>query len=255
MAQAGRQYMVSDDGKYALMLITPTKGSEAKQTTDLVNKIKDYSDTTKSKYDAKITLTGINAVNLDITAKLNNATPIFVATIMILAFLLLMVVFRSFVVPVVAMVGFGLSLLASFGFTTLVIQEGFMKDVFGVSKGAPLIAFLPSIVTAILFGLAMDYEVFMVSRAREEYQKTGDNDRAVTVAMQDSGPIVVTAALIMIAVFGSFALNSDPTVKSLGLALAFGIFFDAFFIRLLFVPAMLKLFGKINWAFPGKKNS
>lgn len=255
MAQAGRQYMVSDDGKYALMLITPTKGSEAKQTTDLVNKIKDYSDTTKSKYDAKITLTGINAVNLDITAKLNNATPIFVATIMILAFLLLMAVFRSFVVPVVAMVGFGLSLLASFGFTTLVIQEGFMKDVFGVSKGAPLIAFLPIIVTAILFGLAMDYEVFMVSRAREEYQKTGDNDRAVTVAMQDSGPIVVTAALIMIAVFGSFALNSDPTVKSLGLALAFGIFFDAFFIRLLFVPAMLKLFGKINWAFPGKKNS
>ncbi|CAK1244533.1 MMPL/SSD domain [Fructobacillus fructosus] len=255
MDQAGRQYMVSDDGKYALMLITPTKGSEAKQTTDLVNKIKDYSDTTKSKYDAKITLTGINAVNLDITAKLNNATPIFVATIMILAFLLLMVVFRSFVVPVVAMVGFGLSLLASFGFTTLVIQEGFMKDVFGVSKGAPLIAFLPIIVTAILFGLAMDYEVFMVSRAREEYQKTGDNDRAVTVAMQDSGPIVVTAALIMIAVFGSFALNSDPTVKSLGLALAFGIFFDAFFIRLLFVPAMLKLFGKINWAFPGKKNS
>ena len=253
MAQAGRKYMVSNDGKYALMLITPKKGSEAVETTNLVNKIKDYSDTTKSKYDAKITLTGINAVNLDITAKLNNATPIFVATIMILAFILLMVVFRSLVVPIVAMVGFGLSLLASFGFTTLVIQEGFMKDVFGVSKGAPLIAFLPIIVTAILFGLAMDYEVFMVSRAREEYKKTGDNDRAVTVAMQDSGPIVVTAALIMIAVFGSFALNSDPTVKSLGLALAFGIFFDAFFVRLLFVPAMLKVFGKLNWAFPGNK--
>ncbi|MDD9138950.1 MMPL family transporter [Fructobacillus sp. CRL 2054] len=254
VAQAGRKYMVSDDGKYALMLITPKKGSEAVETTNLVNKIKDYSDTTKSKYDAKITLTGINAVNLDITDKLNKATPIFVATIMVLAFLLLMAVFKSFVVPIVAMLGFGLSLLASFGFTTLVIQEGFMKSFFGVSKGAPLIAFLPIIVTAILFGLAMDYEVFMVSRAREEYKKTGDNDRAVTVAMQDSGPIVVTAALIMIAVFGSFALNSDPTIKSLGLALAFGIFFDAFFVRLLFVPAMLKVFGKTNWAFPGKKN-
>lgn len=253
VAQAGRKYMVSDDGKYALMLITPKKGSEAVETTNLVNKIKDYSDTTKSKYDAKITLTGINAVNLDITDKLNKATPIFVATIMVLAFLLLMAVFKSFVVPIVAMLGFGLSLLASFGFTTLVIQEGFMKSFFGVSKGAPLIAFLPIIVTAILFGLAMDYEVFMVSRAREEYKKTGDNDRAVTVAMQDSGPIVVTAALIMIAVFGSFALNSDPTIKSLGLALAFGIFFDAFFVRLLFVPAMLKVFGKTNWAFPGKK--
>ncbi|MFC4761083.1 MMPL family transporter [Fructobacillus durionis] len=253
VAQAGRKYMVSDDGKYALMLITPKKGSEAVETTNLVNKIKDYSDTTKSKYDAKITLTGINAVNLDITDKLNKATPIFVATIMVLAFLLLMAVFKSFVVPIVAMLGFGMSLLASFGFTTLVIQEGFMKDFFGVSKGAPLIAFLPIIVTAILFGLAMDYEVFMVSRAREEYKKTGDNDRAVTVAMQDSGPIVVTAALIMIAVFGSFALNSDPTIKSLGLALAFGIFFDAFFVRLLFVPAMLKVFGKTNWAFPGNK--
>ncbi|MCO0831968.1 MMPL family transporter [Fructobacillus sp. W13] len=254
MQQAGQPFMVSESGKYALIMITPEKGSAAKQTTDLVNKIKDYSNTTDKKYDASITMTGVNAVNLDITEKLNNATPIFVFTIMVLAFILLMVVFRSFIVPAVAMIGFGLSLLASFGFTTLVIQDGFLKSIFAVSKGAPLISFLPIIVTAILFGLAMDYEVFMVSRAREEYKKTQDNDRAVTVAMQDSGPIVVTAALIMIAVFGSFALNPDPTTKSLGLALAFGIFFDAFFVRLLFVPAMLKVFGKWNWAFPGKKN-
>lgn len=254
MQQAAQPFMVSESGKYALIMVTPEKGSAAKQTTDLVNKIKDYSNTTNKKYDATITMTGVNAVNLDITAKLNNATPIFVFTIMVLAFILLMVVFRSFIVPAVAMVGFGLSLLASFGFTTLVIQDGFMKSIFAVSKGAPLISFLPIIVTAILFGLAMDYEVFMVSRAREEYKKTQDNDRAVTVAMQDSGPIVVTAALIMMAVFGSFALNGDPTIKSLGLALAFGIFFDAFFVRLLFVPAMLKVFGKWNWAFPGKKN-
>ncbi|GAO99514.1 MMPL family transporter [Fructobacillus ficulneus] len=251
MAQATKPYMISADGKYAMMVVIPTKGSEAQLTTDLANNIKDYSDTTKSKYDAKITLTGVNAVNLDITKKLNNATPIFAFTIIALAFLLLMAVFRSFIVPAVAMVGFGLSLLASFGFTTAVIQEGFMKGLFGVSKGAPLISFLPIIVTALVFGLAMDYEVFMVSRAREEYKKTGDNDRAVTVAMQSSGPIVVTAALIMMAVFGSFALNSDPTIKSLGLALAFGIFFDAFIIRLLFVPAMLKIFGKWNWVFPG----
>ncbi|MBS9338543.1 MMPL family transporter [Fructobacillus sp. M2-14] len=254
MQQAGNKFMISDSGRYALVMITPEKGSAAKQTTDLVNHIKDYSKTTDKEYNAPITMTGVNAVNLDITKKLNDATPIFAATIMVLAFLLLMAVFRSFVVPAVAMIGFGLSLLASFGFTTLVIQDGFMKGFFGVSKGAPLISFLPIIVTAILFGLAMDYEVFMVSRAREEYKKTQDNTRAVTVAMQDSGPIVVTAALIMIAVFGSFALNPDPTTKSLGLALAFGIFFDAFFIRLLFVPAMLKVFGKWNWAFPGKKN-
>ncbi|CAK1241220.1 MMPL/SSD domain [Fructobacillus cardui] len=253
IAQASKPYQISADGKYAMMVVIPTKGSAAKQTTDLVHKIKDYSDTTESKYDAKITMTGVNAVNLDITKKLNDATPLFAVTIIVLAFILLMVVFRSFVVPAVAMVGFGLSLLASFGFTTLVIQEGFMKGLFGVAKGAPILAFLPIITTALIFGLAMDYEVFMVSRAREEYVKTGDNDRAVTVAMQSSGPIVVTAALIMIAVFGSFALDPDPTIKSIGLALSFGIFFDAFIIRLLFVPAMLKIFGKVNWVFPGHK--
>ncbi|CAK1243736.1 MMPL family transporter [Fructobacillus cardui] len=255
MEQATKPYQISADGKYAMLVIIPKKGSEAVETTNLVHKIQDYSDqTTKSKYAAKITLTGVNAVNLDITKKLNNATPIFVFTIIVLAFILLMVVFRSLIVPAVAMAGFGLSLLASFGFTTLVIQEGFLKELFGVAKAAPVLSFLPIIVTAILFGLAMDYEVFMVSRAREEYLKTGDNDRAVTVAMQDSGPIVVTAALIMIAVFGSFALNPSPTIKSLALALAFGIFFDAFIIRLLFVPAMLKIFGKANWVFPGNKN-
>ncbi|GAP02916.1 MMPL family protein [Fructobacillus pseudoficulneus] len=253
MSEATKPYQISSDGKYAMLVVIPKKGSEAVQTTNLVNKIKDYSDTTESKYNAKITLTGVNAVNLDITKKLNDATPIFVVTIIVLAFILLMVVFRSFIVPAVAMVGFGLSLLASFGFTTLVIQEGFLKELFAVSKAAPVLSFLPIIVTAILFGLAMDYEVFMVSRAREEYLKTGDNDRAVIVAMQDSGPIVVTAAMIMIAVFGSFALNPSPTIKSLALALAFGIFFDAFIIRLLFVPAMLKIFGKANWIFPGSK--
>lgn len=254
IAQATKPYQVSADGKYAMMVVIPTKGSAAKQTTDLVNKIKDYSATTESKYSAQITMTGINAVNLDITKKLNDATPLFAFTIIVLAFILLMVVFRSFIVPAVAMVGFGLSLLASFGFTTLVIQEGFMKGLFGVAKGAPIISFLPIIATALIFGLAMDYEVFMVSRAREEYAKTGDNDRSVTVAMQSSGPIVVTAALIMIAVFGSFALDPDPTIKSVGLALSFGIFFDAFIVRLLFVPAMMKIFGKWNWVFPGNKH-
>ncbi|MDF7637444.1 MMPL family transporter [Leuconostocaceae bacterium ESL0958] len=253
LAQAAKPYQISADGKYAMMVVIPKGGSADKGTTTLANNIKDYSDTAQSRYGNKITLTGVNAVNLDITKKLNDATPVFIGTIIILAFFLLMAVFRSFIVPITAMVGFGVSLMASYGFTTAVIQDGFLKGLFGVSKGAPLIAFMPIIVTGILFGLAMDYEVFMVSRAHEEYKKTGNNDRAVTVALQDSGPIVITAALIMIAVFGSFALNPDPTIKSIGLALAFGVFFDAFIIRLLFVPAMLKIFGDWNWKFPGSK--
>ncbi|CAK8054752.1 MMPL family transporter [Eupransor demetentiae] len=252
MAQATKPYMVSSDGKYAMIVVIPKKGSESVQTENLVNKIKAYSKTTDKKYNATITMTGVNAVNLDITKKLNDATPVFAGIIIALAFFLLMGVFRSFTIPLVAMAGFGLSLVASFGFTTLVIQDAFMKDLFGISKGGPLIAFLPVIAIGILFGLAMDYEVFMVSRAREEYVKTKDNDRAITVALQDSGPIVVTAALIMIAVFGSFALNSNPTIKSMGLTLAFGIFFDAFIVRLLIVPSMLKILGKWNWVFPGQ---
>ncbi|MDF7627521.1 MMPL family transporter [Lactobacillaceae bacterium L1_55_11] len=254
LAQASKPYQLSSDGKYALMIVIPKEGSVSKQTGELTQKIKDYSKTTQHDYDAKITLTGVNAVNIDITDKLDKATPVFAGIIILLAFILLMVVFKSFVVPLVAMAGFALSLLASFGLTTAVIQDGFMKSLFGISKGAPLLSFLPVIVIGILFGLAMDYEVFMVSRAREIFVKTGNNDEAVTVALQDSGPIVITAALIMIAVFGSFALNSDPTVKSLGLALAFGVFSDAFIVRLLIVPSLLKILGRWNWVFPGQKH-
>lgn len=255
LQQASKPYKVSADGKYAMMVVIPKKGSESEQTEKLANQIKDYSKTTESKYHAKITLTGVSAVNLDITDKLNRATPVFAGIIIGLAFILLMLVFRSFIIPLIAMAGFGISLLASFGFTTLVMQDGFMKGFFGISKGAPLISFLPVVVIGILFGLAMDYEVFMVSRAREEYLKTGDNSRAVIVALQDSGPIVITAALIMIAVFGSFALNPDPTIKSMGLALSFGVLFDAFIVRLMIVPAMIQIFGKWNWAFPGNKRN
>ncbi len=242
---------ISKDHKYARFILMPENGPESAKTEKLAQKINSYSKNLQKSDNTKIILTGSNAVNIDISTKLNNAIPMFTAIVMVIAFVLLMIMFRSFVIPLFAMVGFGLSVFASFGFTTLVMQDGVMKSFFGISVGAPILAFLPVVMIGVLFGLAMDYEVFMVSRIRETYLLTGDTKYAVKTGLAESGPVIVTAALIMIAVFGSFALSSDPTVKSIGISLAGGVLFDAFFVRLIFVPAMINLLGKINWYFPG----
>lgn len=226
----------------------PTNQTERKAydilSDKLAHNIKKYSNTTEDKMNAKLILTGSNAINIDIVQKLNHAIPIFAGIVMALAFVLMMLVFRSFIIPLVAMAGFGMSLLASFGALTAVIQDAVMHTVFGISKGAPIIAFLPVIAIGILFGLAMDYEVFLVSRIREIYLLTGDTTEAVRVGMRENAKVIITAGLIMISVFGSFAVTTNPTSKSIGLALAFGVFFDAFIVRLIFVPAMIKLYGK-----------
>lgn len=237
----------------------PTNQTERKAydilSDKLAHNIKEYSNTTEDKMNTKLILTGSNAINIDIVQKLNHAIPIFAGIVMALAFVLMMLVFRSFIIPLVAMAGFGMSLLASFGALTAVMQDAVMHTVFGISKGAPIIAFLPVIAIGILFGLAMDYEVFLVSRIREIYLLTGDTTEAVRVGMRENAKVIITAGLIMISVFGSFAVTTNPTSKSIGLALAFGVFFDAFIVRLIFVPAMIKLYGKWNWIFPGMRTS
>lgn len=240
----------SPDSKYAILVIIPKGGPADKSTEMLATNIQKYAKTIKHDTKMSLTLTGTNAVNIDISKKLNNAIPIFASIVIILAFILLMFVFQSFIIPTTAMLGFGLSLMASLGFVTYVIQDGFLKKLFGISIETPVLAFLPVILIGVLFGLAMDYEVFLVSRVREEYLKIGDTNEALKVGMRESGPVIVTAGLIMVAVFGSFIFTDDPTIKSIGLALTFGVLFDAFVVRLLFIPATIKLFGKANWIFP-----
>ncbi|WP_395320210.1 MMPL family transporter [Fructilactobacillus frigidiflavus] len=246
---------ISQDGKYAMFIVVPKTGSQSAKTEELANHINTLSKQYQHRDHTKIILTGSNAVNIDISKKLNAAIPELVGLVMLLAFILLMVVFRSVLIPLFAMVGFGMSLMAAFGLTTLVVQDGFMNSLLNIQTSAPVLAFLPVIAIGILFGLSMDYEVFMVSRIHEEYQKTGDNNQAVRIGLKKSGPVIVTAAIIMIAVFGSFIIQTDPTIKSIGIVLAFGVFFDAFLVRLIFVPAMIKLCGKYNWKIPfiGKK--
>ncbi|GED35357.1 MMPL family transporter [Weissella hellenica] len=246
-ALSGIPAQISKNKKYALVIVMPKTNTASAKTETLAQKINSYSDSLQKSDNTKITLTGNNAVNIDISEKLNNAIPMFTGIVMALAFVLLMFMFKSFIIPLMAIVGFGLSLFASLGLTTMIMQDG----LFNISEKAPILAFLPVIVIGIIFGLAMDYEVFMVSRIREVYITTGDNKRAVKAGLQESGPVIITAALIMIAVFGSFALVQDPTIKAIGISLASGILFDAFFVRLIIIPATIKIFGKANWYFPG----
>lgn len=140
--------------------------------------------------------------------------------------------------------------MATLDFTTLVMQDGVMSSLFGVENTGPLLAFLPVITIGLLFGLAIDYELFLMTRVHEEYSKTGDNDHSIRVGIKESGPVIVAAALIMFSVFLAFIFQDDTAVKSMGLSLAFGVLFDAFIVRMTLIPALTKLFGNASWYLP-----
>ncbi|MEK3850230.1 hypothetical protein BK143_17435 [Paenibacillus peoriae] len=171
-----------------------------------------------------------------------------------LAFVLLMMVFRSILVPIKAVLGFLFTLGATLGFVVWVIQDGYLGNLFGIPEPGPVLNFLPILVTGILFGLAMDYEVFLLSRMREDYTHTGDARQSVRSGIRHSGPVVAAAGMIMIAVFASFIFAEDTIIKSMGLALAFGILIDAFVVRMTLVPAIMTILGKSAWYLPNWLN-
>lgn len=242
--------VTSPSGKVSLITVMPGTGPNDSETIDLVNLIRDKAAAIESQDHVKVGVTGMTAVNIDITQKLNQALPKFCLIIVGLAFVLLMLVFRSILVPIKAVLGFILSLGATLGFVTYVVQDGHFQKLFGFYKEAPVFNFLPIIVVGVLFGLAMDYEVFLVSRMREEFKKSGDAKKSVLAGMHHSGGVVTAAGLIMVAVFTGFMLAEEPMVKVMGLALAFGVLFDAFVVRLLIVPGLMTLLGKSAWYFP-----
>ena len=171
--------------------------------------------------------------------------------VVILAFLLLMVVFRSLLVPLVASVMNLLSIGAALGVMTAAFQWGWGKSMLGITKAGPIEVFLPVLMFAVLFGLSMDYEVFLVSRMHEEWVRTGDNQRAVTVGQAETGRVITAAALIMILVFVSFIFGGQIVIKEVGLGFAAAIFVDAFVIRTVLVPALMHVLGPANWWLPG----
>lgn len=238
-----------ETGDMAVIQLYPTTGPNDLETKELVNEIRNASNEYE-KDGIELFVTGTTAMNIDISDKLSEALPTFAMLIIGLAFVLFVVVFRSLLVPLKAVLGFVLSLGATLGFVTWVIQDGNYYEVFGFSTSGPVLNFLPIIVVGILFGLAMDYEMFLVSRMREEYTHSGNARKAVLAGLRDSGGVVVAAGLIMIAVFTGFMMASDPMVKVMGMALAFGVLFDAFIVRMMIVPAVMILMGKAAWYMP-----
>lgn len=237
-------------GDTALLTLLPKTGPNDVKTSDLVKTIRQQADSIYPEQHVELMVTGTTAVNIDISDMLNQALPRFAGLIVGLAFILLAIVFRSILVPVKAVAGYLLTLTATLGFVVFVVQDGHWIGFFGIPEPSPVLSFLPVLVAGILFGLAMDYEVFLVSGMREKYVHGGHPKKAILYGLKNSGKVVLAAGFIMIAVFSSFIFAGDSMIKSMGLALAFGIVFDAFVVRLTIVPAVMSLLGKSSWYFP-----
>ncbi|MFI5932330.1 MMPL family transporter [Actinoplanes sp. NPDC051494] len=237
----------SQDKKTALLAIIPKDGPTTASTEALVH---DVRDKTHGLGGADVSVTGQTAVGIDVSEKLSDAMPIYLLLVVGLSVLLLMLVFRSILVPLKAALGFLLTVGATFGVTVLIFQEGHLAGLVGLDTPGPLVSFLPILLIGILFGLAMDYEVFLVSRMREDFVH-GAGVQESTISGTGHGARVVTAAaLIMISVFAGFALIEDPIIKSMGFALALGIAIDAFIVRMTIVPAVVSLLGRASWWLP-----
>ncbi|MED1412450.1 MMPL family transporter [Bacillus paramycoides] len=237
-------------GKIYMISVTPKTGPDDTKTKNLVKAIRDKSNQTEKENGIELMVTGPAAMNIDIVQKLSDALPVFAALIVGLAYVLLVLVFRSLLIPLKAVLGFLLSLGATLGAVVFFVQDGHFQNIFGFPAAGPILAFLPVILIGILFGLAMDYEVFLVSKMREVYTHTGDPKRAILEGMRESGRVVVAAGLIMMSVFIGFMLAPDTIIKSIGMALTFGVFFDAFIVRMTIVPAVMTLMGKSAWYLP-----
>jgi len=187
----------------------------------------------------------------DISDRLEHRLPLFLAAVVLLSFLLLTVVFRSVLVPLKAAVLNLLSVGAAYGVLVMVFQWGWGSGLIGLESTVPIVPFIPIFMFAILFGLSMDYEVFLLSRVRENYLRTRDNDSSVIAGIAGTARVITSAALIMISVFGGFLLDEDPSIKMFGLGLATAIFVDATIVRMVLVPATMKLLGDANWWIPG----
>jgi RND superfamily putative drug exporter len=234
-------------GTTALLPIFPKTGPSSAATENTVHAIRDKVATISG---AGIALTGATAIGIDVSQKLADALPIYLILVVGLSILLLMLVFRSILVPLKAAAGFLLTVGATFGITVAVFQQGHLASLVGIDTPGPLVSFLPILLIGILFGLAMDYEVFLVSRMREDHVHGATPRQATINGLGHNARVVTAAALIMISVFSGFVLAPDPVIKSIGFALAIGVFIDAFIVRLTLVPAVMSLLGKAAWWLP-----
>ncbi|AWB93764.1 MMPL family transporter [Aeromicrobium chenweiae] len=238
------------DAQYATITVIPKSGPSDAETQTLVDDMREAVRTVEADTGATVYVTGQTAVGVDISEELAKAFPKYLLVVVGLAFVLLMIVFRSILVPVKAVLGFLLSVGVSLGATVAVFQWGWFADLIGVDKSGPVLFLLPLLLTGILFGLAMDYEVFLVSRMREEFVHGRSAKESVVQGFQYGARVVTAAAAIMIGVFGSFALGDEIIIKSIGFGLAVGVLADAFLVRMTIVPAFMALMGDRMWWLP-----
>jgi RND superfamily putative drug exporter len=240
----------SADGTFGVIQVIPASGPSAVETENLVNDIRAQSPAWGTAAKAAIGLTGQTAIAIDVSEKLGNALPIYLLIVVGLALVLLLLIFRSIVVPVKAALGFLLSIGVSFGAVVAVYQWGWLSMIFGVDTPSPIISFLPILLIGVLFGLAMDYQVFMVSGMREAYVHGADAKKAVVGGFNAGSRVVTAAAIIMTSVFAGFILAPDAIIASIGFALGIGVLADAFLVRMTIVPAVMTLLGRRAWYIP-----
>ena len=237
-------------GDTATITVIPDAKPSSVMTEDLVHAIRDKGTEVKADTDATVLVTGSTAMNIDVSEKLNDALLPYLALVVGLAFLLLIVVFRSILVPLKAALGFLLSVMAALGAVVAVFQWGWLAGLIGVEETGPVMSMMPIFMVGVVFGLAMDYEVFLVTRMREAYVHGEKPSQAVVTGFRHGARVVTAAAVIMMAVFAGFIGSSESMVKMIGFGLAIAVFFDAFVVRMAIVPAVLALLGKKAWWLP-----
>lgn len=245
--------LISDDGTVGMLTVFPASSPQSAATQDLVHRLR--SDVLPAAAEEagveRVLVTGATAFFIDISDKITSRLPVFIGAVIVLSFLLLMMVFRSVLVPLKAAIMNLLGIGAAYGVVVAVFQWQWGAGLIGIEEALPIISFLPMFMFAILFGLSMDYEVFLMSRIREEYLHSGDNTASVADGISHTARVITAAAIIMVSVFGAFAFNVDPTVKMFGIGLAVAIFLDATVIRMVLVPSTMQLLGDRNWWLPG----
>ena len=235
----------------ATLVAYPATGPQDEATRDTLERLRsDVLPAVLAQSPARAHVGGQTASFADVSDRVKDRLPLFIAAVVLLSFLLLVVVFRSILVPLKAALMNLLSIGAAYGVLVMVFQWGWGASIIGLESTVPIISFIPMFMFAILFGLSMDYEVFLLSRVREEYLRSGDTSAAVINGVAGTARVITSAALIMISVFLGFVLSDDPTIKMFGLGLATAIFIDATIVRLVLVPALMTLLGDANWWMP-----
>ncbi len=245
------QPLVNKEGTAAVLNVTPTTAPSDQATEELVRRLRDDTIPQATK-GANMTadVGGTTAGYIDLADEIAGGLVLTIAVVVGLSFLLLMLAFRSVVIPLTAGLMNLVSIGAAFGVVTAVFEKGWGVSIVGLESEVAIVSFVPLMMFAILFGLSMDYEVFLMTHIKEAWERTNDNKQAVIDGVAHTGRVITSAALIMVSVFFAFVINGDPTVKQFGVGMGVAVAVDATIVRCLLVPAVMTLLGRANWWFP-----